>query len=329
MKRRALLGAVPALVAIRGAAAETKVARLAIVSPATAVTRMNMAAGGLYAGLLGELRRLGYAEGEALTVERHSADGHFDWMAPIVRAVVESKQDVVFAQSSETALLFKAATTTIPVVTYANNPVDRGLIESLARPGGNITGFSSSPGAEFTGKRLQFLHEAAPKASRIGFLASKGEWEQLLLPVLPQIQQGGLELLGSAEGALARESDYRRFFSDMARRKMDALVVTDTTDNARNVELIQSLVRKAQVPTIYPWRLGLRYGVLMSYGVDTLAAGAVLGDYVVRILKGANPADPPYQQPSKFELVLNLPGARQMHLKFPQSLLARADETLE
>ena len=270
MKRRALLGAVPAFAAMRGAAAETKVARLAIVSPATPVNRMNMAAGGLYAGLLGELRRLGYAEGEALTVERHSAEGHFERLAPIVRAVVESKPDVVFAQSSETALLLKAATTTIPIVTYANNPVDHGLIASFARPGGNITGLASSPGAELVGKRLQFLHEAAPKAVRIGFLSPRGEWEQSLAPALGQIQQAGLELLGAADGALAREAEYDRFFTNMAQRRMEALVVSDTADNARNVALIQARLLKARLPAIYPWRLAMRPGALMSYGVDTL-----------------------------------------------------------
>ena len=329
MKRRDLLAALPALAVVRHASAETARVRVAFVSPATSVNRMNMAAGGLYAGVLGELRRLGYAEGEALTVERYSADGRVERLSGIVQTVVASKPDCIFAQSSETALLFKAATTTIPIVTYANNPVDRGLIASMARPGGNITGFAASPGVEFVGKRLQYLHEAAPKATRIGFLSPKGEWDELITPALAQIQQGGLELLGGADSGLTREIDYRRFFATMAQRKMEALVVSDTTDNARNVELIQSHIHRAQLPAIYPWRLAQRYGGLMSYGVDTLASGAGLGDYIVRILKGANPADLPYQQPTKFELVLNLVAARQMKLRFPQSLLARADETLE
>lgn len=303
--------------------------RLALVSPAVPIDRMNMAAGGLYAGLIGELRRLGYAEDQGLTIDRYSAEGHAERLPAIVQRVTASKPDCIFAQSSETALLFKAASATIPIVTYANNPVDHGLIATLARPGGNITGFAASPGVEFVGKRLQYLHEAAPKAKRIGFLSPKSEWEQVLQPALGQIQQSGLELLGGAEGDLGREPDYRRFFTAMAKLGMEALVVSDTPDNARNVESIQAHVRKAQLPAIYPWRFALRYGGLMSYGVDTLASGAGLGGYVARILKGANPADLPYQQPTQFELVLNLAAARQLKLRFPQSLLARADETLE
>jgi putative ABC transport system substrate-binding protein len=329
MKRRAFLAALPAVALSRGAVAETASLRLALVSPAVALNRMNMAAGGLYAGLIGELRRLGYAEDQGLTIDRYSAEGHPERLEAIVQKVLASKPDCIFAQSSETALLFKAATPTIPIVTYANNPVDHGLIATLARPGGNVTGFAASPGVEFVGKRLQYLHEAAPKARRIGFLSPRSEWEQALQPALGQIQQAGLEILGAAEGNLSRETDYRRFFAAMAGHGMEGLVVSDTADNARNVDVIQALVRKAQLPAIYPWRFALRYGGLMSYGVDTLAVGAGLGGYIARILKGAKPTDLPYQQPEKFELVLNLVAARQMKLRFPQSLLARADETLE
>ena len=274
MRRRALLVTLPALTLVRGVSAQTKRARLAIVSPAISTGQMNQAAGGLFAGVLGELRRLGYAEGETLLVERYSVDGHSERLPAIVRDVVASQPDCILAQSSETAIPFKAATTTIPIVAYANNPVDHGLIATFARPGGNVTGFAASPGAQIVGKRLQFLHEAAPKATRIGFLSSKDEWERSLAPAVDQIQQG------------APAGDH-------------------------------------------PWRLAVRRGGLMSYGVDTLASGAGLGDYIARILKGANPADLPYQQPTQFELVLNLVAARQLRLKFPQSLLARADEALE
>ena len=329
MRRRALLVTLPALTLVRGVSAQTKRARLAIVSPAISTGQMNQAAGGLFAGVLGELRRLGYAEGETLVVERYSADGHSERLPAIVRDVLASQPDCILAQASETAILLKAATTTIPIVTYANNPVDHGLIATFARPGGNVTGFAASPGAQIVGKRLQFLHEAAPKATRIGFLSSKDEWEQSLAPAVGQIQQGALELLGAASGALGSEADYRRFFVAMAEQGMEALVVADTPENVREVGFIQAQVQKARLPAIYPWRLALRRGGLMSYGVDTLASGAGLGDYIARILKGANPADLPYQQPTQFELVLNLVAARQLRLKFPQSLLARADETLE
>ena len=240
-----------------------------------------------------------------------------------------SKPDCILAQGYETAVLFKPATAIIPIVAYANNPVEHGLIASFARPGGNITGFAASPGAELVGKRLQFLREAAPRATRIGFLSTRDVWEQTLTPALGQIQQGGLDLLGGADDELTRETDYRRFFASMAARRMEALVVGDTPENVRQVELIQAELQKARLPAIYPWRLALQRGGLMSYGVDTLASGTGVGGYIGRILTGTRPADLPYQQPTQFELVLNLVAARQMRLKFPQSLLARADELLE
>ncbi len=317
------------MVLMRGAAAETKPARLAVVSPAISLSRMNQAAGGLFAGVLGELRRQGYVEGESLTVERYSAGGRTERLPTIVQGVVASKPDCILAQGYETAVLFKPATATIPIVAYANNPVEHGLIASFARPGGNITGFAASPGAELVGKRLQFLREAAPKATRIGFLSTRDVWEHTLTPALGEIEQGGLDLLGGADDELTREADYRRFFAVMGERRMEALVVGDTPENVRQVDLIQAELHKAHLPAIYPWRLALARGGLMSYGVDLLASGAAVGDYIARILKGTSPADLPYQQPTKFELVLNLLAARQMRLKFPQSLLARADEALE
>jgi putative tryptophan/tyrosine transport system substrate-binding protein len=276
------------------------------------------------------LKDTGYIEGENVTIEQRWAEGRFDRL-PALAAELVRRRVAVIATSGGSAAAFaaKAATATIPIVFMAGeDPVKLGLVASLARPGGNLTGVNLVI-SELTAKRLGLLHELVPRASRVAVLvnpANTANAETTLRDVEPAARDMGLQiqiLKASTSGEIEAA------FANFVRERPDALFVgNDAFLTSRRVQLVHLATRHA-IPTTYTVRDFAEVGGLMSYGVNITDALRQVGIYAGRILKDAKPADLPVVQSSKFELVINAVTARMLGLDVPATLLARADEVIE
>jgi putative tryptophan/tyrosine transport system substrate-binding protein len=336
MNRREFVSSVALALLAAPLAAEAqeagKVYRIALVHPSRPAAEMTEEGVRAYKAFFSELRRLGYVEGKNLVVERRSAEGRTERQPEIVAGVIRLKPDVIVAISAPLARHFKAATTTIPIVGTSADPVASGIVTNLARPGGNITGFSSSPGDEMLGKQLELLSEAAPNALRVAVLTPRPQtpvearWHPLIGSLGERL---GRTVIMALVDSPVREPEYRRVFAAMAREHVQALFVTDYPENLTNRRVILELARTNRLPAIYPYREFVDDGGLMSYGIDTGELFRQVAGYVDRILKGANPGDLPYQLATKFELVINRKTAKALGLTIPQSLLLRADQVIE
>ena len=274
------------------------------------------------------LRELGYVEGQTVRIEWRSAEGRYERLPELARELVRLRVDVLVAHPTIAVLAAKQATTTIPIVIPASaDPVGAGLVASLARPGGNITG-STFISSEISGKRLEFLKAIAPHAARVAVLANPTNPATALQLREAQVAAEGLGLvLEVLELRAAGELD--RVFSALNRGGAAALLVIDDPMLGSYRADIVKLVAKTRLPAMYGWRDWAEAGGLMSYGanVDEMFRRAVI--YVDKLLKGAKPADLPVEQPTKFELVINLKTAKALRLTIPQSLLIRADQIIE
>jgi putative ABC transport system substrate-binding protein len=274
------------------------------------------------------LRELGYAEGKNLILERRSAEGRFERFGEILAELIARKPEViVVAGVPELAQAAKRATSTVPIVMAAGyNPVETGIVASLARPGGNITGFTTHAGPEIEGKRLQMLKEAVPAATRIAFLGLKSVRESLDgASVRAAAQTLGVTLL-HAEHTLTHYADA---FALISRDRPHALFVARHGSNFNNRQLIADFAVGQRMPGIYPYREIVAAGGLMSYGTSNPDLFRRAAEYVDRILKGAKPADLPVQQPTRFELVINLETAKALGITIPPTLHVFADELIE
>jgi len=274
------------------------------------------------------LRELGYVEGQTVRIEWRSAEGRYERLPELARELVRLRVDVLVAHPTIAVLAAKQATTTIPIVIPASaDPVGAGLVASLARPGGNITG-STFISSEISGKRLEFLKAITPHAARVAVLANPTNPATALQLREAQVAAEGLGLvLEVLELRAAGELD--RVFSALNRGGAAALLVIDDPMLGSYRADIVKLVAKTRLPAMYGWRDWAEAGGLMSYGanVDEMFRRAVI--YVDKLLKGAKPADLPVEQPTKFELVINLKTAKALRLTIPQSLLIRADQIIE
>jgi ABC-type uncharacterized transport system substrate-binding protein len=295
---------------------------LDLTSPQTSVDQLRAFRQGL--------KDTGYIEGENVTIEQRWAEGRFDRL-PALAAELVRRRVAVIATSGGSAAAFaaKAATATIPIVFMAGeDPVKLGLVASLARPGGNLTGVNLVI-SELTAKRLGLLHELVPRASRVAVLvnpANTANAETTLRDVEPAARDMGLQiqiLKASTSGEIEAA------FANFVRERPDALFVgNDAFLTSRRVQLVHLATRHA-IPTTYTVRDFAEVGGLMSYGVNITDALRQVGIYAGRILKDAKPADLPVVQSSKFELVINAVTARMLGLDVPATLLARADEVIE
>jgi putative tryptophan/tyrosine transport system substrate-binding protein len=300
-----------------------KVYRLALVHPSVPVKEMNETSSfPRYRALFGELRRLGYIEGQNLTVARYSGEGQTARYPELVREVVRQQPDVILAASNRMIQYFKAATATIPIVGFMDNPVAHGFVSSMARPGGNITGFTSDPGFEIGGKRLGLLRELIPTASRIGFLSKGGDMRAAA-------QKLGISFVGPPLEGIIDEAEYRRVFTVLTEERADALIVDDLAENNAYSRLIIELAEKSRLPAIFPYRDFAALGGLIAYGIDTVDLNRRAAGYIARILQGAKPSELPIDNATKIELGINLKTAKSLGLTVPQILLAGADEIIE
>jgi putative ABC transport system substrate-binding protein len=333
MKRREfiiLIGSAVALWPCATQAQQPKMKRIAIAHPTEKPGDITMDGRPSFRAFFRELTRLGYVEGQNLVVERYSGEGRADHYAALAADIVNAHPDLIVSLHADFARAFKLATTTIPIVAVNSDPVALGLVPSLARPGGNITGVSVDAGLEIYGKRLELLTEATRKPSNAGFLTIRRQWDGSMGDVVREAaRRMSISLGGALLSGTINEADYLRVFDSMAQDRVDALVVSEVSENLTNRQLIVELAAKHRIPTIYPYREFVDVGGLMAYSIDLADTFRRLAGVVDKILKGADPADIPFYQPTKFELVINLKTAKTLGLNMPSTLLARADDTIE
>jgi putative ABC transport system substrate-binding protein len=328
MKRRDLI------IALGGALAWPLAARAQQKAmPVVGFLSTGNASPGLGAPLVAAFRQglseTGYVEGQNVAIEYRWAEGHYDRLPALAADLVGRKVDVIVSTGGTPgALAAKNATSTIPIVVRAGaDPVGAGLVASLARPGGNLTGVSMLID-ELTPKRLELLSELVPQAKVIALLVNPKNpaTEHVMRDVQEAARVKGLRLPILKANS---ESEIDAAFATLVQLQAGALVVAADPFLSSRREQLVALATRYAVPAIYAWREFAEAGGLISYGSSLTTAFRQLGNYAGKILKGAKPADLPVQQSTRFELVINLKTAKARGLTIPQSLLLRADEVIQ
>ena len=297
-----------------------KVARLGVLLFSTPAGDPNLSA------FLAGLRDLGYVEGRNIALEYRYAEGQPERVRELALQIASLKPDVYVVLGGDMVPFARHATATIPIVMLTSqDPVEAGVVASFARPGGNLTGvaFVSS---ETAGKRLQFLKEAVPSLTRVAVLWAPDHPDGEYRNTEATARRLGIHIQ-SLE--VRRPGDFDGAFQAAIRERADALVVASSRFMNANRPRIEEFASKQRIPLVTGWGPWARAGSLMSYGpdLDTLVRRAAA--YVDKILKGAKPVDLPVEQPTKFELVINLKTAKALGLTIPQSVLLRADQIIE
>ena len=301
-----------------------KVPRVGFLGPRT---RSNDA--GLVDAFLQGLRDLGWVEGKTIVIEYRWAEGRSDWLPDLAAELVRLKVDVIFAGNTAVAVAAKNATGTIPIVmATGGDPVGLGLVASLARPGGNVTGLSSSVGMDIVGKWLELLKETVPKVRRVAVLSNPANPSHALAieNVIVAARAVGVQLQLLEAGG---PNQFDNAFAAMARERAGALLVVLDPFFGFHRARLSDLAAKSRLPAMYGSREYPEAGGLMSYGANFRHSFHRSATYVDKILKGAKPADLPIEQPTRFELVINMKTAKALGLDPPISLLARTDEVME
>jgi putative ABC transport system substrate-binding protein len=322
MKRREFIAAsVALLVSPRRSLAQGTRRRLGFLA-------LNEPTPAIHKAWLDGLQNHGWIDGKNLTIEYRYAPSQ-DRLPAFAAELVALSPDLLIASSPAAAAALKSATASIPILFVAvADPVSLGLVRSLSRPGGNITGLATLvPG--FTGKSIEILREMVPAASKIAILANPGNPIQRLIIAeeLPQIAQKLDLALPIVEATTADELDIA--FASAAAQHADAIIPFGDPLTVNNAPRVTALAAEHRLPAIYLFRLFATNGGLISYGPDFADLFFRAGGYVDKILKGTKPSDLPVEQPTKFELVINLKTAKALGLTVPPTLLARADEVIE
>jgi putative ABC transport system substrate-binding protein len=273
------------------------------------------------------LHELGYVESQTMVLETRYARGREDRLAELAAELVQLKVDVIYAAGDQVILAAKRATTTIPIIMVACDAVAAGLVSSLAQPGGNITGVTCLS-SEIAGKRLALLKEVVPKVSRLGIVwnptdpGKNVEWKNT------EVAAQGLGMhVRSLEVREAR--DVNRLGAAITRERPDAVVVLGDSLTITNRMLIVETFAKTRVPVIYGYRQFVDAGGMMAYGPNLADMYRRAAEYVDKVLKGARPGDLPVEQPSRFDLVINVKAARALGLVVPPSLTLQAEQIIE
>jgi putative ABC transport system substrate-binding protein len=274
---------------------------------------------------------LGYIEGQNIATEYRYAEGKIDRAPELVAELVRLKVDIIVVTGGgRTVRAAKNATKMIPIVMVGTgiDPVEAGLVESLARPGGNVTGLTNL-GTELGGKRLELLKETVPKVARVAVLNDPA------IPATAREVKEDLPIAARALGLTIRSwevraaGDFEKVFAALNKQRPDGLYVLGGPLMRTHEKRIADFALKSRLPSMYYFREAVDAGGLMYYGADLADSYRRVAYYVDRILKGAKPADLPVEQPTKFELVINLKTAKQIGVTIPQSMLYRADKVIK
>ena len=275
------------------------------------------------------LRELGYVEGRNVVFERRFADGKQERLAALAVELVKLKVDIIVTGSNPVIAAVRQATATIPVVmAVSRDPVGSGFIASLARPGGNITGLANDPAPEIMGKNLELLKEVVPRASRVALL-----WNPV--PAGAAIYKNAVETAARNLGVtlqsveIRAENEFESAFAAMIRERVNGVVVTSDPIFLGSRSQLVRLAGRHRLPTVYVQREFVEAGGLMSYGGNLAYQFRRAAVYVDKILKGAKPADLPVEQPTQFDLVVNMRTAKDLGIKIPNSVLALATKVIE
>jgi putative ABC transport system substrate-binding protein len=274
------------------------------------------------------LRELGYMEGVQITIDCRSAEGNYNRLPELTRELIQANPHVIVAAAAPASLAAKAATATLPIVSvYTADPVGLGLVSSLARPGGNVTGVSALA-SDYVAKSLQLLKETAPRATRIGVLGHGPN------PTF-DIYRRELETAGAALGLrlqfreMVSAVDIESDVAALVGKGVSAVLIMHQPFTFANRGRLVEALGKWRLPAMFGSREAIKAGGLISYAVSVSEVFRRAAVYVDKILKGAKPADLPIEQPTKFELVINLKTAKALGLTIPPSLLLRADQVIE
>ena len=275
-----------------------------------------------------EFSKLGYLDGKNIVFEYRYAEGKLERLPALADELVRLKVDIIIAPNTPAAVAAKNATKTIPIVFIdVTDPIAAGLVDSLPRPGGNITGFTTIASV-LAGKRLELLKETIAKLSRVAVLwnpqdsSSRAEWNESQLPA----RELGLQLHSMEVSSVDK---YEAAFKEATKARSGALVWMASPLGSANQQLTVALAEKYRLPAIYARRTVVENGGLMSYGIDRDEPFRRAAVFVDKILKGTKPADIPVEQPTKFELVINLKTAKRIGLAIPPNVLARADRVIK
>jgi putative tryptophan/tyrosine transport system substrate-binding protein len=273
------------------------------------------------------LRQLGYVEGQNIAIERRYANGQMDRLPALAADLARLSLDVILTQSFPAALAAKQATTTIPIVVMgAGDPVATGLVASFARPGGNITGVSALE-TELSGKRMELLKETFPKLTRVAVLWNAADFGMTLK--FGELERAAQALRVAVQALAVREpKDFDGVFSEMIRKRPDALFVITDPLTALNRKQLVELATKSRLPAMYENSPYVDDGGLMAYGPSQAENLQQALHHVDKILKGTKPSELPIEQPTKFEFVINLKAAKQIGVTIPPNVLARADRVI-
>ncbi len=312
-----LLAALPAAPQPRG-----KLPQVAVLEPGRAP------GGNCLAGFRQGLRKLGYTEGKNIAIEYRFAEGEAHRVPVLIAELIRQTPDVLWTHSPSAAQAAQRASTTIPIVIgVAGYLVEQGLVTSLARPGGNITGFELGD-IEVAGKRLQLLKEAVPRISRVAVLVdpTMRAYDGVPKNLEPEARALGIRL---QRVEAATPEAFEDAFAAILRARADAVMIVDLPVFVRNSDRLFPLALRHRLPTISGWRRYAEAGSLIAYGakVPDLCQRSV--DYVDRILKGAKPGDLPVERPNRYELIINGATAKALGLMIPPSLLVQADEVIQ
>ena len=269
------------------------------------------------------LGELGYIDGKNIQIEVRSAGGQDTRLPELAAELVRSRVDIIVAVQTPAAHAAKNATRDIPIVVMAGDPIATGLITNLARPDGNLTGVSATA-AEAAAKSLELITEIKPGARRVGVLGNADD--PFMRPFFDQIQQGAPRARLEVQQFIIRSSDeLNTAFAAIASERADAVFIQGSLP----VEMTVELALKYQLPSLSTQKSAVLAGILMSYNASFAERGRMIANYVDQILKGAKPADLPVQQPTRYELAINLKTAKALGLEIPPSLLACPDEVIE
>jgi len=273
------------------------------------------------------LRELGYSDKQNVAIEYRFAEGRHDVTSALARELVGLNVDVIMAFGDEAIVAAKRATSTIPIVMFACDALTVGFVPSLARPGGNVTGVTCVT-AELSPKRVALLQEVVPRVSRVGLLFNPAN---VAKPVDADQTRRAAHGMGLKVQSLEvlEPPDLDRAFAAFAREHAEALIVLDEAWTILHAKRVAELAIKQRLPTMHSFREAVVAGGLMSYGPSVAEMLSISATYVVKILKGAKPADLPVEQPTKFELVINLKTAKALGLTIPQTVLLQATQVIE